>query len=202
MRKKIKIISVAAVVFLLAAFWYFLFYKNNRSGNEEAVFVSKENAEQILGEQTIEDNQPKSANYKMPFLGFGGEETFLAETGQAGNLKIIDPESQLVRTKDKKDTELIVKWKTTKPAKCLLAFSKPGGQEKSVEENNFVIEHQAVLKQLDTAATYNYEIEARDRIGATLKSDKFVFYTGAPELSLIDLLSGAFKDIFGWAMQK
>jgi hypothetical protein len=45
-------------------------------------------------------------------------------------------------------------------------------------------------------------VTARDKWGNETKSDKLAFYTGAPNISILDLLGGAFKDMFGWAGKK
>src|SRR4030042_171934 len=65
--------------------------------------------------------------------------------------------------------------------------------EKIFKEDDYSMSHSAMIEKLDSASTYNYTIVARDRWGNEKESDKFAVYTGAPELSFLDLLGGALQ---------
>jgi len=106
-----------------------------------------------------------------------------------------------VKTKDKKELQLVIKWKTERPTVCLVSYGKSGGAMKTVQEEYFAIEHSAVLEKLDSATTYFYTVSAKDKLGGETVSDKYAVYTGAPEVSFLDLLAGAFKSAFSWAVK-
>ena len=106
-----------------------------------------------------------------------------------------------MKTKDKKELQLVIKWKTERPTVCLVSYGKSGGAMKTVQEEYFAIEHSAVLEKLDSATTYFYTVSAKDKLGGETVSDKYAVYTGAPEVSFLDLLAGAFKSAFSWAVK-
>ena len=161
----------------------------------------------VLGEETeaelgAEENEPvhKSENYRTKLVTFGGNAALPMDEDLA--LKIKDVRSELLTTRNQKEIKLYVSWKTNKPAVSELKYGKnieQGG--KSIKEDKFGYAHSTILSSLDAASAYTYLIKGRDKWGNEIQSQRFAFYTGAPNVSLLDLLLGAFKDVFGWAMK-
>lgn len=203
-----KSITAFLIAILLVSLAFFLAYKlyfseSARNRDEVTAKITTPGG-QVLGEE--EDmylNEFKSDKYRLPQLAFGGGLTaFYPGIGEPlSPLDIENVQSEIVRTKDKKELQLVVNWQTRRPTRCAMNFGKSGGTIKPVEEDFFAIEHSAVLEKLDSASTYFYTITAKDKLGGEVSSDKYAVYTGAPEVSLFDLLAGAFKDAFGWAVK-
>ncbi|HBB36917.1 MAG: hypothetical protein UX02_C0008G0002 [Candidatus Moranbacteria bacterium GW2011_GWC1_45_18] len=205
-------ISNKKLIFFLLLFFLagcsFLIYKfyvseRERSGNEIAAKITTPDG-QVLGEEgDTYPNEFKSGKYRVPQLGFGGGLTaFYPGLGEPlGPLEIGNVQSEIVKTKDKKELQLVIKWKTERPTVCLVSYGKSGGAMKTVQEEYFAIEHSAVLEKLDSATTYFYTVSAKDKLGGETVSDKYAVYTGAPEVSFLDLLAGAFKSAFSWAVK-
>jgi uncharacterized protein RhaS with RHS repeats len=59
-----------------------------------------------------------------------------------------------------------------------------------------------IITGLDADSVYRYSVKAVDPNGNKDSSDQFVFYTGAPNVSLMDVLGNATQKVFGWAMKK
>ncbi len=144
-----------------------------------------------------------SENFSLPQLETGSVMLNYTSDEDQWNLDISDVRNEIYAAKNKNYKLLLLRWKTGKPTKCEIKYSRAGSpDEKIYAEDNFEMEHSILLENLDSATTYNYIISAKDKWGNAKDSDKFAVYTGAPELSFIDLLGSAFKDVFGWAMNK
>ena len=59
-----------------------------------------------------------------------------------------------------------------------------------------------ILTGLDPDSVYKYTISAIDPNNIRVNSEQFVFYTGAPNVSLMAVLENATQKVFGWAMKK
>lgn len=199
------VVLFAAVAFSVFVFWdKYSASKRKSEQGENLVFQKTSGQGKILGEEEeTYPNEFKSDRYRLLQLAFGGGLTaFYPGLGEPlGPLDIGNVQSEIVRTKDKKELQLVIKWKTERPTACLVAYGKSGGSTKSLEEEFFAVDHSAVLEKLDSASTYFYTITAKDKLGGEATSDKFAVYTGAPEVSFFDLLVGAFKDAFSWAVK-
>ena len=205
--RKIKIIIFIIVILLIIvsflAIYVFYFSKNSQSDNDVMAKITTPEG-QVLGEEgDTYQNEFKSDEYRVPQLNFGGGlTTFYPGLGEPlGPFDIGSVQSEIVRTKDKKELQLVIKWKTERPTACLVTYGKSGGATKSAQEEFFAIEHSAVLEKMDSASTYFYTITAKDKLGGEVSSDKYAVYTGAPEVSFLDLLAGAFKSAFSWAVK-
>lgn len=191
------------IIFVFLIIFKLFFFPNVENKSELTAKITTPEG-QVLGEE--EDSYPnefKSDKYRLPQLNFGGGlTTFYPGIGEPiGSLDIGNVQSEIVKTKDKKELQLVIKWKTERPTICLVSYGKSGGVMKSIQEEFFAVEHSVVLEKLDSATTYFYTITAKDKLGGEITSDKYAVYTGAPEVSFLDLLAGAFKDIFGWAVK-
>jgi hypothetical protein len=202
-KKAIKYFFLAVLFIGLFFFAYKFYFLGGKSGKDISAKITTP-AGKVLGEG--EESYPaemRGEKNRLPQVAFGGGITaFYPGIGEPlGPLDIENVQSDIVRTKDKKELQLVAKWTTRRPTKCLVDFGKSGGIAKSVEEEFYAIEHSAVLENLDSSSTYFYSITARDKLGGETASDKFAVYTGVPEVSFFDLLAGAFKSSFGWAVK-
>lgn len=148
------------------------------------------------------DQSLKSENYTMKQVLIGGEIlTEVENVDSTAPLNIADIKNELFVAKNKDEIKMLVTWKTSKNAKSSIEFSKDGeSSKKKIETNSSGFSHTAVLPALEPSSVYTYTITCKDRWGMEKTSDKFVFYTGAPNVSLMDVLEDAAKKVFGWAM--
>jgi len=206
-KKSITFYFITIILFSLAVLLFvifrFYFSGSARSGNEMSAAITTPKGQVLGDEEEMYPNEFRSGEYRVPQLGFGGGLTaFYPGLGEPLDpLDMGSVQSEIVRTKDKKELQLVIRWKTERPTACVVSFGKSGGAAKSVEEEFFAIEHSAVLEKLDSATTYFYTINAKDKLGGEITSDKYAVYTGAPEVSFFDLLAGAFKSAFSWAVK-
>jgi len=161
----------------------------------------------VLGEETeakdFEEPIFKSENYQIKQVTFGGDVTIPLDDSQNRNLEIEDVSSELLTTRDQEDVKLVVSWKTNKPATSILDYGKDlNNSKETIKEDNYGFTHSAVLSSLDYSSAYSYRIKIEDRWVNEIDSKEFAFYTGAPKVSLVDLLFGAFSDVFSWAIKK
>ena len=206
MKRKIKIfLTLTLTLMALILVFFGLRFWNGSENSEKEILAKITTPEgQVLGEEgDTYQNEFKSDKYRLPQLAFGGGLTaFYPGMGEPlGSLDIENVQSEIVRTKDKKELQLVIGWRTKRPTRCDVNFGKSGGATKSASEEFFAIEHSAVLEKLESSSTYFYTITAKDKLGGETSSDKYAVYTGAPEVSFFDLLAGAFKDAFGWAVK-
>lgn len=173
--------------------------KNNLNNISTQVKVNG----QVLAEADANTGGFKSENYNVPQISFGGAGTvFFPTDEEQRSLAIDNMTSAIFADKNKIDKKLLVSWNTTKQARCTLSYSKTGApSEDSYQEGKFDYNHSVLLTPLDSASTYNYIVTAKDKWGNEIQSDKFAVYTGAQEVSLLDLIAGAFRDVFGWALR-
>ena len=159
-------------------------------------------AEETENLKTLNKESYASENYRIVQVTFGGDAVLLPSGEEQLELEIYDIKSELLTTKDQEDIKLLVSWKTQRPTVSEVEYYR-GGEEggKKIKEDKYGYSHSAVLNSLDAATTYTYVIRVKDEWGNEKSSDKFAFYTGAPNVSLLDLLAGAVRDVFGWAMK-
>ncbi|MEA1925900.1 MAG: hypothetical protein U9M90_01475 [Patescibacteria group bacterium] len=160
----------------------------------------------VLGEKIeATEDMPvlKSQNYQIKHVAFGGDTTIPLDRIENVPLKVLDVRSELLTTRNEQEAKLIVSWKTNKPAISKIVYGKnieQGGIE--VKESKYGYTHSAIFSSLDYSSAYTYLIKSKDKWNNESASEQFAFYTGAPKISLIDLLLGAFKDVFSWAIKK
>ena len=139
-----------------------------------------------------------SENYQAKEIRFGGLGiSALAE--DLGQLEIEDIKSESFLKGEEGESKILVVYSTNKPARTKISFAKADGQgEKTFEEKFYDKSHAVVLPRADSGTTYHYEITARDRSGNEKKSGTFAIYSGKKEMSIFDIIAGAFRDVFGW----
>lgn len=174
---------------------------NYQDYQQDKTAVLGENDQQEL---TVENDGTtlKSENYKVSQVSIGGE--LLADfenSDKMSVLELMDIKNELFVTKNKEEIKMLISWKTNKTTKGYIEYAKEGDSDfKKIEVNNNGLSHSALVSNLDPSSVYTYTITSQDKWGTEKKSDKYVFYTGAPNVSLIDVLENAAKKVFGWAM--
>jgi len=196
------IASVALAVFVI---WDKSFSQEG-SGNGSGNIALKENkAGQILGEEGSSGPITKfgSENFRVPQIVIGAEGgIYYPGAEDQKELAVSDVKSEIFTDKNKKDKKVLLTWTTNKSTKSIIEYGKAGTEAgQKFEEAGYSLEHSVLLEPLENSTTYNYVITMRDRGGATSSTDKFAVYTGAPQISFLDMLLGAFKGVFGWAVK-
>ena len=144
-----------------------------------------------------------SQNFKTPQITFGGDAITMPSGEQSVAPEILDMRSELLTTKTDQQVKFVLTWKTNKLCLSSIEYMKEGQAEaKTVSEDGYGFVHSVEIAPLNYSTSYSYVVTARDKWGNEIKSDKLAFYTGAPNVSIFDLLGGAFKDMFGWAGKK
>lgn len=217
----IKYFLVASVLIAIAGAVFLLIY---RSFNEPEIPFEKRTASVPIPEDTdhVFINDPgvpvgsdesetpdlgrglagKSENFHVKDISIGGMEVVLAAETETLPLAVKDVRTETLLSKDGKETRLLISWKTNKLAQSEVAYSKTGGDEKKLKEDNFGFSHALVLNKLDQSTRYSFMIGAIDRGGVNVKSDTFVVYTGSRAISVFELISKEMDEIFGWIFTK
>ena len=161
----------------------------------ESAFVNLDQP-QVLGVST-ENNMPTSEHYQIRQISFGGEVALSIDNNKS-NLEISDVRSELLMTKDQKDFRFLISWKTNKLAKSEIEYSKAGSSPRTLKESGYGLSHSVVLSQLELSSAYTYVIKTTDQWGNTITSDKYAMYTSSRAMSVIDLITKQFSEMFGW----
>lgn len=168
--------------------------------NENAGIVLAETDEQIPANVLLAS--ASSENFRAGEIAIGGEADFLLDERDVNELKIEGVRSEVVVEKGGKNVRLVVVWKTTRPTLGEVRYGKSRIEiGKKVTEEVYSANHGAIISGLEQAATYLYTIKAYDRFGNEVESDAYAVYTGAKNVSLVDLISNAAKDVFSWAIK-
>jgi hypothetical protein len=160
-----------------------------------------------LGEETGSETKDKfltSEDYKIRQLSVGDNMvTDLNSEDEAMPLVIADIKSGIYGAKDKDETSMVLDWKTNKTSSCDISYYKKGDTASKIsKEGDFVLSHTMVISNLDADSVYGYKIKCLDRWGNEKTSEEYVFYTGAPNVSFMDILGNAAGKLFGWAIKK
>lgn len=144
----------------------------------------------------------KSENFRVGQIVFAGESDFLLDEADPSPLKIDGVQGQIVSKKGKKEMQLVIIWKTSKPTSGEVIYGKNRSDNgKKITEDTYGTNHGVVIPNLSQGTTYLYTIHAKDRFGNAVSSDTYAMFTGAQQLSLIDLIANAAKDTFSWAVK-
>lgn len=212
-KKIIKYLFPAVFLVALGYFSVMIFssYSKISETREEAAKIANEqtggkpfsSAGRVLGE---EESQPvpvnffASQNFRVPQITFGGDAIAFPAGEQSLAPEIFDLRSELLTTKTDQKVKFLLSWRTNKLCRSSIEYTKGEQAEvKTVSEDGYGFVHSAEIAPLNYSTSYSYVVTARDKWGNEIKSDKLAFYSGAPSVSIFDLLGGAFKDMFGWA---
>lgn len=189
--------------------------KNIPENISEDVFLSSDNSgriageEKVRGEETENPDQTKnsnsiatSENFKLKEISFGGV-LLASASGENLETEISDVSSEVFTTKDGKQAQILISWKTNKPVISEIEYSKSDIRNpKKLAEKDYGFNHSVVLSKLDLATTYVYQIKARDRWGNEISSERFGIYSGSKAVSVFDLIFKAVNETFSWAIKK
>jgi len=206
-KKAIKYIFLA--IFLIALGYFFTLWVTTRrvatSSTDVATISNETTGGKVLGEEgaQVPTKMYASQNFKTPQITFGGDAITMPSGQQAVAPEILDMRSELLTTKTDQQVKFLLTWKTNKLCNSSIDYTKEGQAEaKTVSEEGYGFVHSVEIAPLNYSTSYSYAVTARDKWGNEIKSDKLAFYTGAQNVSVFDLLAGAFKDMFGWAGKK
>jgi hypothetical protein len=145
----------------------------------------------------------QSENFRVGDIAIGGEAQFLMNEDTPEPLVITSIRGEAFTEKSKQEVKLVVSWRTNKLAQSTVSYSKGVGQaKKSIEEEDYSLNHSVIIPGLDQASTYVYEITSNDRFGGVTTSESHAVYTGSRTVSLFDLIANAVSEVFGWAVKK
>ncbi len=205
MKKIIKIILLAVLLIALGYLSAVIFSRQTKKETATAVISNENVPGKVLGEEGngIPTEMFTSENFRTSQITFGGDGIMVPSGEQAVAPEILDMRSELLTTKTDQQVRFLLKWKTNKLCQSSIEYTKEGQAEgKTVSEDGYGFVHSVEIAPLSYSTSYSYAVTARDKWGNETKSDKLAFYTGAPNISILDLLGGAFKDMFGWAGKK
>ena len=149
------------------------------------------------------DTNYQSENFRVGDIAIGGEAEFLLFEDNPAPLEVSAIRGESFTEKNKQEVKLVVSWRTNKLAKSSVSYSKGIGQaKKSIDEEDYSLNHSVIIPGLDQASTYIYEIVVGDRFGNEITSESHAVYTGSRTVSLFDLIANAVGEVFGWAVKK
>ncbi|HLM84452.1 MAG TPA: fibronectin type III domain-containing protein [Candidatus Bathyarchaeia archaeon] len=185
---------------------YFSLRAELNEPKETVANIANENTPgQVLGEEgsQLPSKMYASENFKTPQITFGGDAITVPAGQQSEAPQILDMHSELLMTKTDQNVKFLLSWKTNKLCQSSIDYIKEGqSQAKTISDEVYGFVHSVQITPLNYSTSYSYTVTARDKWGNEMKSEKLAFYTGAPNVSIFDLLGGAFKDMFGWAGKK
>jgi len=144
-----------------------------------------------------------SENYDLLQISLEGSGTDVFDFGENEILELSQITSELYSAKegDKNEIRAVISCRTNKRAYTEVTYAKSGEKDsKIVKEVNPGFGHMLIVPALDPDSVYKYSIKATDLNQAQLASEQFVFYTGAGNISLVDILGSAVQKVFGWAI--
>jgi len=208
-KKTIKYIVIAIVIISFGYFSVMVFSSREKITGvkkESAAIANEQSDGKILGEEESQPVQTRffaSQNFRTPQISFGGDAIVFPAGQQSGAPEIQDMRSELLLTKSDQQVKFLLSWKTNKECRSAIEYMKDGQSEgKVVSEDGYGFVHSAAIAPLNFSTSYSYIVTARDKWGNEIKTEKLVFYTGAPSISIFDIIVAAFKDMFGWMVRK
>ncbi len=212
---RIKTILLIITILLLLGVGGYVFFTKNSAPEIESTDLTKpvqsgsssviKEAEPGVSDQVplFGDTNYQSENFRVGDISIGGEAEFLLSEDSPEPLEVTSIRGEAFTEKNKQEVKLVVNWRTNKLAKSLVSYSKGVGQaKKSIEEEDYSLNHSVIIPGLDQASTYVYEITSSDRYGNVITSESHAVYTGSRTVSLFDLIANAVGEVFGWAVKK
>jgi hypothetical protein len=191
----------------IAAFVLIVFFAGSYA--EQSILKNNmdEKIRAVLGEESLSGVSGKfysSEDYQITQLAIKGEGGIESSSeNETTALEITDVRSEVYSLKDKDETKALVSWKTNKSATSEMAYEKKAEKtEKKIKDNGYSLNHSAIIENLSADSIYGFKIKNIDKWGNEKESEEYVFYTGAPNVSLVDVLESATTKLFGWAIKK
>lgn len=145
-----------------------------------------------------------SENFKITQVNFGEVVADVLDFSDSGIFQVSGIKSELYFSKGEgqKETRAVISFQTGRQSYAEIEYIKNGETiRKTVSDPYFDRNHIITLPTLDADSVYKYFIIAEDVEGNKIVSDQFVLYTGAAQISLVDILEEAARKVFGWAMK-
>lgn len=147
----------------------------------------------------------ESENFEMLQINLEGSGTNVFDLGETEIFALSNVASELYSTKEGDKTEIraVISCQTNKRSYVEVEYSKSGEKNKKVFKDTYLgFNHILVIPALDPDSVYRYSLSATDLNQTTIYSEQYVFYTGAGNISLIDILGSAIQKVFGWALER
>jgi len=217
-KKKLLIIFLIffILIAILAGFWFWWKTKiltPNKNSEKSDTSVSQSvlppqkkqtlfaEEEKKVSDDTEQKNKNvfSSDNYQITQMWFGGDVPVLAYEDPSLKLELFDIESEILSDPNTKEIKLLVRWKTNKNAQSELEyFSQNNKNKKILKEEGYGFEHTLIVSGLEPTTVYEFRIISKDQWGNESVSDSYAVYSGSGFVSIFDLISEAFGDVFGW----
>jgi hypothetical protein len=174
--------------------------------NENVLVLGQTDA--VSGDDTTKDaSNLLSENFKISQITVNDnlDTTNTVDFEGSAVLKMDDIKSELYSVKegDKETIKAIISCNTSKRSNVEVVYIKSGEKQgTTIKDNFYSLGHMLILTGLDPDSVYKYTISAVDSNENKVSSEQFVFYTGAPNVSLMAVLENATQKVFGWAMKK
>ena len=206
---KILIVGLIFGVGVSATYGFFV----SRSEQKKAVAVAAQVPDanvsqfisptpQVLGDSTAQSAPAfSSEHYHISQISFGADGALVMGSSAEG-LAVSNMHGELLTTVDQSEMRYVITWQTNKLAQSQIEYAKNGAASKTITEPGYGFVHSVVLSDLDPASAYTYQVTTTDQWGNQTKSDKYAMYTSQKALSVFDLITAQFSQIFGWAMKK
>jgi len=200
-------IKLAAVILLAGiAFSIFVIWDRYNAGKKATDVqdnLTFQNGNILGEEEAVNRNIFSSDNFRAYHISLEGGAIMFPRDEQPVAPEIQNLRSELLTTKNEKDLKFVISWKTNKPCVSSIEYKREGeSKTKIFSEEKFGYVHSAQISPLNFSTTYSYQLKIKDKWGEETNSEKMAFYTGAPSVSIFDLLGSAFGDMFGWANKK
>lgn len=146
----------------------------------------------------IPESIPRSENFQMREVVFGGYETTMGGEMKDSPLKVYDVRSEALVSKDGKQAKLYISWRTNKLAISQVVYSKNGATPDILLEDGLGFSHALIIGKFDFDTRYTYIVKAKDRWGNPAQSEQFSAYSGKKADSIVTLIANEFKKMFSW----
>jgi hypothetical protein len=214
--KRIIIWAIIALLLLLGLYFIFRMFLSpqpNIYGNAVNVNQTKNNFNvnqtTVMATSTAaaQKGQPiaSSENFDAMQINLEGSGTNVFDFGETELLAISNVASELYSAKngDKTEIRALISCQTNKRSYAEAEYFKSGDPAKKVYKDTYLgFDHIMVIPALDPDSVYKYSISVTDLNQTKVYSEQYVFYTGAGNISLVDVLGNAVQKVFGWAIGK
>ncbi len=216
-RRRRRIIVWIIIILLILFFLYFLFRMFLFSGADKgAIEVNQtKNTFDISQKIVIATSTTEAAkraqaiaaseNFEMLQINLEGSGTNVFDFGETEIFTINNVASELYTAKEGDKTEIraVISCQTNRRSYVEAEYYKSGEKDKKVfKDTYFGFNHILIIPALDPDSVYRYSVSATDSNQIKIYSEQYVFYTGAGNISLVDVLSNAVQKVFGWTLGK
>lgn len=162
----------------------------------------------VMGEETERQGNAASQgvalaseNFKIKQITFGGEGSLIDESENISP-EIQNAHGETFMNKKQDEVKLMITWATNKLALSEVEYSQIGGQNpRTLKENNYGFNHGVIIPGMEVGKAYVYKIKIRDRWGNEADSGYYSTYGGSKTVSVFELISQEFNEMFGWAVK-